>query len=105
MEERDTTSDTTLKDVELMDGPAHLNVNVPGGNGFKVLIRWNCFGHDRVGAKRFSNPGRQANHPMEPEKSWLMLRLRSSGSWWGADWNVIGIEDRLARGWRSRSSK
>ena len=94
-----------MKDVELMDGTTHLNVNVAGRKGLEVFVGWDCLRHDRVGAKSLSGPGCQANHPLEPKKFGLAVRLRSYIPRWRADRNVIGIEYGLARGRSRRGGK
>ena len=76
LEKGDTTSNPTLKNVELMNSTTHLNVNVPGGDSLEVLMRWDILSHHRVGAESFSSPSGQADHPMEPKKFRLAMRLR-----------------------------
>ena len=66
LKERDSARNPTLLDVELMDCAACLDIDVPGRNGLKALIRWNFLSHNWVSGQGFSCPCRKANHPMKP---------------------------------------
>ena len=80
-----------------MNSTTRLNVNVPSADSLEVFIRWDILSHHRMGAESFSSPSGQADHPMEPKKFRLAMRLRSYVPRWWTDWEVIGVEDGLAR--------
>ena len=64
LKERNSASHPTLLNVELVDSAACLDIDVPGRDGLKMLIRWHFLSHHWVSAKGFSCPCRKANHPM-----------------------------------------
>ena len=39
----DSSCNLPLQDVELMYGSTHLNVDIPSGNVFKVVVGWDFF--------------------------------------------------------------
>ena len=49
LEKGDTTSDPTLKNIELMNGTTCLNIDVPCGDSLEVFVSWDILSHHRVG--------------------------------------------------------